>query len=238
MSPECPHVQILFNSSALGSPKHDQDSLVLGDAVVPGWLTMLRSAEPILRILNPSTYRGILSPLFAYGKERWRVLYDDVRCTDSSLMADLQEFINKSCTEPELVPIYNDVIDHLRNVLSRLGLHTSGRFGQDRQAPSPASSVPASAPQTASTLEAWDIFVWQWDAAKDLVPLLRGPTPRQEAMIVYAHYLVMFKKLESQWWLEGWAAHIMERIWASLDDEFQIWVQWPIQEIGWVPPYN
>jgi hypothetical protein len=143
----------------------------------------------------------------------------------------LQSVINKSCTEAELLPIYNDVIDQLRRVLSMLVLDN----------PSPDSDgdttmSPAKGPQLCPKLEAWDIFVWQWDAAKDFIPLLRGSEPRQEAVVIYAHFVIMLKKLENQWWLEGWARHLMERVWESLDEEHRQWIRWPIEELGWVPP--
>jgi hypothetical protein len=152
-------------------------------------------------------------------------------------MVHLQAAVNRSCTDPGLLSIYNSVIDHLRNALVRLMPHASNGTGQDREDSISNPSSPTSAQQQiAPALEAWDIFVWQWDAAKDFIPLLRGSAPHQEAMTIYAHFLVMLKKLENQWWLDGWATHLMERIWNSLDDEYKLWIQWPIQELGWIPP--
>ncbi|KAH8176536.1 C6 zinc finger protein [Sarocladium implicatum] len=240
---DCEHLHlfaVLTLFFALGSPKQDQHSLILGDAIVPSWLTMLRSAEPILKVLNPSTYKGALSPLFSYGRERWRVLYGDTRWKDNSLMVDLQAAVNRSCSDPGLLSIYNGVIDHLRNVLGRLMPQVSNKPTQTQEGslsgPSSPGSISGQTSLPVTPLEAWDIFVWQWDAAKDFIPLLRGDAPHQEAMTIYAHFLIMLKKLDTQWWLEGWAIHIMERVWASLDDEYKLWIQWPIQEIGWVPP--
>jgi hypothetical protein len=229
---------ILPFQQALGMPKQDQDSLILGEAVVPNWLVMLRSAEPILRLLNPETYKGRLTPVFSYGKQRWSVLFGDHSWKDGSLMVDLQAAINQSCTDPELLSIYNSVINRLRNVLSCLMPHTASGTAQDRQGLQSGPSSPASTQQpiTTPSLEAWDIFVWQWTSAKDFIPLLRGPAPHQEAMTIYAHFLVMLEKLENQWWLEGWATYLMERIWESLEDDYKSWVLWPIQELGWVPP--
>lgn len=200
--------------------------------MIPSWLTMLRSAEPILRVLDPKSYKGALSPLFAFGRDRWRLIWRGPQPSGSSILVDIQSTINKTCSDPELLLIYNDIIEKLRRVLSMLVLDTSGQ-----ETPRDSDGdVSMSAGSGISRLEAWDIFVWQWDAAKDFFPLLRGPGPRQEAVVIYAHFLVMLKKLESQWWLEGWATHIMEKVWASLDDEHRLWIQWPIEELGWVPP--
>ena len=204
----------------------------MGESMIPSWLTMLRSAEPILSVLNPASYKGALSPLFAFGRDRWQLVWRGPQPTGSSILVDIQSTINKTCSDPELLFIYNDVIDKLRRVLSMLVLDTS-----PRETPLDGDGdISMSAGSGVSRLEAWDIFVWQWDAAKDFVPLLRESEPKQEAVVIYAHFLVMLKKLENQWWLEGWATHIMEKVWASLDDEHRLWIQWPIEELGWVPP--
>lgn len=204
----------------------------MGESMIPSWLTMLRSAEPILSILNPQSYRGALTPLFAYGRERWNLIWRKAQAPASSILVNLQNEINRTCDDPEVLCIYNYVIDKLRRILSLLVLDTSpGDSSRDGDGDTSMASAPAT-----PRLEAWDIFVWQWDAAKDFVPLLRGSEPRQEAVVIYAHFLIMLKKLENQWWLEGWATHMMEKVWASLDEEHRLWVQWPIEELGWVPP--
>lgn len=197
---------------------------------------MLRGAEPILKVLQPVTYKGSLGPLFSFGRGRWRIIYGDGehRNSGSSLLVDLQAFVNRTCTEPDLLPIYNNVIEQLRRVLSRLVLENHSKESPDNDGDTDMTPSTGHSPQP--RLEAWDFFVWQWEAIKDFVPLLRGTEPRQEAVMIYAHVLIMLKKLENQWWLEGWARHMMERVWATLDQEHRMWIQWPIEELGWVPP--
>ena len=194
---------------------------------------MLRSSEPIVNILDPATYKGPLGPLFAFGRERWHILHGEPRPHYASLLMGLQSLVNRSCAEPELLPIYNGVIELLRRVLSMLVLNSAEI--EDRNNDANVMSPPTNL-LLFHRLEAWDIFLWLWDAAKDFIPLLKGPEPRQESVVIYAHFLIMLKRLENQWWLEGWAMHMMERVWVSLDPEHRLWIQWPIEELGWVPP--
>lgn len=202
----------------------------MGESLTPSWLTMLRSSEPILQVLNPQNYKGPLGPLFAFGRGRWKIIYGNSHPVDGSLLTDLQSAINKSCTEPAILAIYNDTIERLRRVLSMV--FEVPADGDDGDGHSASGTTPKYLPK----LEAWDIFVWQWDAAKEFIPLLRETPPQQEAVIIYAHFLIMLKKLEGYWWLEGWAKHMMERVWNCLDEEHRLWIQWPIEELGWVPP--
>jgi hypothetical protein len=216
--------------SALGSPKGGSDSLIMGESLTPSWLTMLRSSEPILQVLNPQNYKGPLGPIFAFGRSRWNIIFGNSHPVDGSLLMDLQSAVNKSCTELAPLAIYNDTIERLRRVLSMVFEIPAG--GNDGDGHSALGTNPKYLPK----LEAWDIFVWQWDVAKEFIALLRETPPQQEAVTIYAHFLIMLKKLESHWWLEGWAKHMMERVWDCLDEEHRLWIQWPIEELGWVPP--
>lgn len=229
----------------------------MGEAAFPQWLFLLRGAEPVIVMLDPHSYKGPLAPLFAHGAHRMMVHTkyspDD---TQPTLLAELQRLIEKGCTEPELLPTYNSAIDHLRRILGmvlpagagRGGGSGSGSDNNNNNNNSPQMGAGAGSAESAPSLghkrpinqrpvlDADDVFVWQWCVANDLLPLLKGSDVRQEAVVIFAHFLILLKKLENQWWLEGWASHLMGQAWASLDQEHRLWIQWPIEELGWVPP--
>lgn len=77
-----------------------------------------------------------------------------------------------------------------------------------------------------------DAFVWVFEVAEDLLPLLREQT--QEAVAVLAFFTVLLKRLKKQWWLRGRAGHLIAKSYNLLDDENRLWIQWPLQEIGYV----
>ncbi|CAG5169156.1 uncharacterized protein ALTATR162_LOCUS7008 [Alternaria atra] len=220
---------------ALGSPKSGYKSLVIGESVIPDWLSMLRSSEPLLSILNPANYDGPLVPLFTFGRQQWQILHGASRPHSKTLLQDLQALVNSSCTEPELLPIYNNTIELLRRVLSLVILNSvdSEDYGNDGAASNP---LPSSTSYPTPRLEAWDALLLLWEVSGDFIPLLKAPVPRQEAVVIYAHFLILIKKLEQSWWLEGWATHMMERVWLSLDHQHRMWIQWAVEEIGWIPP--
>ncbi|CAJ2509927.1 Uu.00g058270.m01.CDS01 [Anthostomella pinea] len=64
-----------------------------------------------------------------------------------------------------------------------------------------------------------DAFVWIFVVADDLLPLLRVPT--QEAVAIFSFFCVLLKRLETK------SYHL-------LDEEHRLWIQWPIEEMGWV----
>lgn len=186
-------------------------------------------------MMDIQNYQGPLSPLFAFGKTRWRRLYGGDIVADPSILAELQERVSKSCDDPDLLRLYEKVLSQLRNLLSIL--FPSSHFGSDSRSATNDGDTPMAnnATVSPSTLDPWDILVFTWYMV-DFWGVLQPAQPPQEALAIFAHLLIVFKKVENQWWLEGWATHVMEKVWVLLDDEHKLWVQWPIEELGWVPP--
>jgi len=112
-----------------------------------------------------------------------------------------------------LLPIYDRAIKELRQALS----------------------VCLSADEGGGALDIYDAFIWHFVVADDFMPLLKEP-PEQEAVVIFAHFCILLKKLESHWWLQGWGTHLVGKAWELLDQEHRLWIQWPIQEIGFLPP--
>ncbi|KAK3305593.1 uncharacterized protein B0T15DRAFT_567482 [Chaetomium strumarium] len=226
---------------ALGCPVSEAD-LAPGAPLIPHWLRLLHGMEPILHMLNPKEYRGVLTPLFDFGRSRMQPFLKTTPARYPGLLVDVQSLIHRTCTNPDLIPIYDDMIEQLRRILGlvvtpprcAISLSHSGH-----EAPGIAQSE-APEPSTSSTscvkLEAWDILVWQWTQGKRFLPLLDVAAPPQEAVVIFAYCLLALRKLESQWYVEGWADHLMAKTWALLDDEHRHWVVWATEEMGWSPP--
>ncbi|KAH6842291.1 hypothetical protein B0I37DRAFT_392918 [Chaetomium sp. MPI-CAGE-AT-0009] len=239
---------------ALGCPVDEIDRAP-ESPLIPHWLRLLHGMEPILRMLQPETYRGILTPLFEFGGRRMRPFLKTTPPRDPELLVDIQCLIHRACTDAALLPVYDDIIEQLRRMLGLILTPSSGSTGtapthsdvhsgreglDSSRSPSanqsPAADAASIAPVVWAKLEAWDILVWQWTHGKDFLPLLEAATPPQEAVVIFAYCLLVVSKLENQWWVEGWADHLMGKTWALLDEEHRHWVVWVIEEMGWIPP--
>ncbi|KAF6843840.1 C6 zinc finger protein [Colletotrichum musicola] len=196
---------------ALACPRKSSDSLIMGESSFPDWLFLLRGTRGLLKILDPRAYTGPLLPMFTHGRERYMHTRDDSK-VQSDLLADLQRLVNKTCATPELLPIYNRAIDELRRTLS-VFLWDGGRG-----------------------MDITDAFVWKYLMAEEFLPLLKSPGATQEAVAIFSHFCILLKRLENEWWLQGWATHLISRAWVLLDQDHRLWIQWPIEELGWVPP--
>ncbi|KAK2732147.1 C6 zinc finger protein [Colletotrichum kahawae] len=196
---------------ALACPRKSSDSLIMGESSFPDWLFLLRGTRGLLKILDPRAYTGPLLPMFTHGRERYMHTRDESKI-QSDLLADLQRLVNKTCANPELLPVYNHAIDELRRTLS-VFLWDGGRG-----------------------MDITDAFVWKYLMAEDFLPLLKSPGATQEAVAIFSHFCILLKRLENEWWLQGWATHLISRAWTLLDQDHRLWIQWPIEELGWVPP--
>lgn len=257
------HITTLVSPSlALGCPRKE-DATLLEGSIFPQWLFLSGGIDPIIKTLDPRNYEGPLKPFFAYGISRARLVMGEAKDDnpDSPLLSGLQASINKACaSEPQLLYVYNKAISQLRHVLRLIMPAQHGRAptaaaaavmagagldaavmdldGADGGAGEGASAEADRNPpqRLGKSLDSGDIFITIWMVARDFLPLLRGPDARQEAVAIFAHFLIILKKLEPQWWSDGWPEHLIERIWEMLDQEHRLWIQWPVEELGWVPP--
>ncbi|PGH03333.1 hypothetical protein AJ79_07411, partial [Helicocarpus griseus UAMH5409] len=52
------------------------------------------------------------------------------------------------------------------------------------------------------------------------------------ALVILAHYCVILSRLDACWWSQGWAGHLFETIYRSLDLRWRPLLRWPMQMIG------
>lgn len=197
---------------ALGCPKSQDISLLMGDSAFPDWLFLLQGIMHLHRALNSTTYTGQLKPLVAHGEARWKARWNASHAPqheNSSLLQDLQNRINATIDDASLLSIYNVAIKELRMQLS-LDL----------------SEAP-------HRLDLLDAFMWQFTVSDTFLPLLKNPT--QEAAAIFAPFCIILKRFEGHWWLQGWGTVLISKIWRILDSVHRPWIQWAIEEMGWVP---
>ena len=125
------------------------------------------------------------------------------------LLGELKQLIAATVHEPALLQTYNFAINELQTALALY-------------------SEPGS-----SSRDILDAMIWLFRVSGDLVPLLKVPT--QEAVAIFAHYGLLLKRHEREWWLQGWGDHLISRAYELLDEEHKGWIPWPMTEMGWIP---
>ena len=199
---------------SLACPRDPGDFLVLGDSGVASWLTLFRGTRSIIESSTDALHNGVLGPMFIAGarrtalREAAHVIASDSSAEEGQLV-ELRQCIHDTVTDPQSLKIYMAAIDELQKTFT---VAYKGPF---------------------QTVESTDVFIFLFRVSEEYLIFLNES--RQESLAIFAYFCVIAKRLEKNWWSEGWSNHLMSRVYALLDEEHKLWIRWPIEEIGWVP---
>ncbi|KAH6879862.1 C6 zinc finger protein [Thelonectria olida] len=208
------NVACLFMFSALtipitlATPKRDSFGEIPADeGSFEDWIYLIQGTKQLRDILGADISESPLAPLLKFGAERW-----ELQCP--STVTDIYR---------------NDMLCELQN---RINVHVEdpGRLCIYTET---INSL-RSAAYCSINWEGADAFVWIYRCIDGFLPLLELST--QEALAILAHFCVMVKKAETQWWLQGWADRIISEVYRRLDAEHKAWIHRPAEEMGWVAP--
>jgi len=203
---------ILTMFFALGSPRDTNHSpLRIGDNILPEWIFLFNGVQQIRYALHrsPDSQNGMLSPLETHGGYRWEAAHKPEH-EGANILYELKAQIDATVADEEEKEIYAHAIQELRCQLSYV---LSSR---------------------SNDLDLADAFVWHNAMAESFMPLLQQG--RQEAVVIFAHSLIIFTAVNGSRWMNGWDTCLLARAWDVLDPVHRLWIQWPIEEIGWMPP--
>jgi hypothetical protein len=200
---------LFFN---VATPRKPGDLLLVGDNGIADWLALVKGTSFIVGTSGKILFDGSLGPMFIGGRRRnelrEKLLAEEP--PEDSPLAELLQLINKTTVDHQDVTIYLAAIDSLRK-----SFVTYTESGQGL------------------TFEPADVFIWVFELDRRFLELLRQRT--QESLCIFSYFCVNLRRLESCWWMEGWATHLIAKIYHLLDEEHRLWIRWPIEEIGWIP---
>ncbi|KAF5012636.1 hypothetical protein FDECE_1328 [Fusarium decemcellulare] len=123
---------------------------------------------------------------------------------------------NQNLTEPDVKDSYLTVVDQLEPFLE--SVYNKKDVSTNRQRSDPGAYQPLG---------------WLYRAPELYLDYLE----RKEnlALVIFAYFALILKKLGFDWPLEGWPEHIMSGIWNSIHPTHRELIQWPQKQIGWEP---
>ncbi|KXJ94377.1 hypothetical protein Micbo1qcDRAFT_220949 [Microdochium bolleyi] len=217
LSPEIAPFLVCFSTLtvfyAFGSSIKQSDKFFFGEHGVPDWIFLLRGSFAIVKTISvEERTTGPLAPMFGYGRDSWQAreaIAVDPDPERTARLDALESFLS--------IPRRGVPDRHRATYLQWLGELRKSMRHNDRARGNDAT-----------------VFLWLFDFPDDVLPLLKHPT--QETLLILAYFCVLLDRMSGRWWVHGWSTHLMGRIWPLLEDEYRIWVRWPMEQIGWVPP--
>lgn len=199
---------------AVAQPRKPADFILVGDTGLSEWLVILQGSTSIFNFAKDPLLAGPLGPLFVTRSRRASLrgqLFSEQQPIEAYRhLEEVRMRINNSAIPLDERQIYSLSLEELRSPLAVI-------FGQ-----------------VVNTYESGDVFIWVLHVPKEFLMLLKEH--RQEALAIFAMFAVIVKPLESNWWIEGLSQHLISTIYSLIDDEHREWIQWPMKEVGWVPP--
>lgn len=194
---------------ALACPRKGDGALLVGESGYPEWLFLLQGTRAFITVLGPRV-DGLIAPLINHGADRWMA--------------------RKPTAEP--VSRVHEHLDSMRSIIAIREKDAALRDTYFKAIDELAKAFFAFDAVGSGACDLTDAFVWVFEVAEDFLPLLRRPT--QEAVAITAFFAVLLKRIDRHWWLQGWADHLVAKSHGILDEEHRLWIQWAMQEIGYI----
>lgn len=173
------------------------------------WLNLFRGTIHILESAGDSIRTGLLAPMFEMGQRR--KLARDARSATATppFLLVLKQFLQDTVQDPSELRCYHESIDDMA-----MSFATIDEIGSHH-------------------CETADVFIWLLRVSDQYFGYFQQRTP--EAMVIFAYFCVVMKEMEWAWWMQGFSVHTISGIYYLLDEEHRCWLQWPMQQLGWVP---
>ncbi|KAJ5208084.1 hypothetical protein N7449_002463 [Penicillium cf. viridicatum] len=173
------------------------------------WLNLFRGTIHILTSEERSLKTGPLAPMFVMGHRR--KLARDARSATATppFLLVLKQLLQDTVHDPSELQCYHDSIDDMA-----MSFATVDEIGSHN-------------------CETADIFIWLMRVSDQYFGYFQQRTP--EAMVIFAYFCVLMKEMEWAWWMQGFSVHTISGIYYILGEEHRCWLQWPMQQVGWVP---
>jgi hypothetical protein len=199
---------------------NNEDLFIVGgkdDIDLPEWLYVIRGSCHIFTAVWPHIMNGPYLSLMTGG-----VAVDDLECRD--------------------VPVEMPEVDkRLRRLLDILHFNIEKRRSDGtflETTPLLAAILilirafsKAQAAQLRNNYTMWiAIYTWPTQVPEEYLNLLKKRDPA--ALVVLAHYCILLRPLEHNWFMQGYSSRLLSRIYSQLDEEWHEWMQWPLEEIG------
>jgi hypothetical protein len=190
----------------LGIGPKSGDFLVFGEQGIAEWLVRFRGMRTILESHPGVLENSDLSTMFSNSIRQ----INQPPSSNQHLEA-LRHLIQDTASTVKDVQVYLTALEEL-----------SKSF--------PSTSTPGTrSSQTSPQI----VIVWLYRLSDEFLQCLQNRD--SIALAIFAHFCVLLNDLGSCWWVKGWAEHLLSEIYTSLDAGHRTWMNWPMEEIGWIP---
>lgn len=202
------HFSMITTIITFAKPRTPDNFLLVSNGVVPDWLLIIRGVRTLLASEGDAVLSmSSLDALFYAGMKLG--IQWELENQEHEGLKDLENNIRAHAPPHKVADLCEGILTLRRcfNLFYKSGLDEEERMR--------------------------GALMWLVKIPEPFVELLKSRD--SGALCVLAFFCVLLNRLEHLWWIEGWAFHLIERIYSTLDERYRLWIQWPLEEIGWAP---
>lgn len=202
------HFSMLTTIITFARPRAPDNFLLVSDGIVPDWLLISRGVRTLLQSEGLAVLNMASLDALFYAGMKLSTQWENEN-QEHEGMKELETNI-RNHSPPQSAA---DLCDGLLTLRRCFNLFYTSGFSEEERMRS--------------------ALMWLVKIPDPFVDLLKHHD--SGALCVLAFFCVLLKRLEHFWWIEGWAFHLIERIYSTLGERYRLWIRWPLEEIGWAP---
>ncbi|PYI32507.1 hypothetical protein BP00DRAFT_341460 [Aspergillus indologenus CBS 114.80] len=213
LNPE--NCQLIYMAAALiclayfGRGPRVGEYLVFSQRGQSEWLVLLRGVRSILMTNHERIFTGVLTPVPDDSiKEVSPALQTELDQHLSQIQA-LRAWIPSQVSEAAVCEVYAASIEDLMSILQEAyAFRSAGKDG----------------------IHLMHLAMgWIYRAREEMIALLEARDPY--ALVVYAHWSIILRDMQSCWLMRGWDEHVVEGVRASLPVALRGWIAYPLRVV-------
>lgn len=183
--------------------------LIFSDSGPAEWLALMRGVRLIVSSHRAKVFSGILEPGPNYRNgdltaEMRIELHEHIVHTEA-----VQRLVGRDMTDDGVRDKHLAVIENLFEIMREVY--------ERRSAGSPA-------------VDLMDLLIgWIYRLPEEII----GSLERKDAhaLLILAHWAVLLKYMNSAWFMDGWAEHVLSGISTYLHEDYRPWIEWPLKQV-------
>ncbi|KAI1843430.1 hypothetical protein JX265_013312 [Neoarthrinium moseri] len=177
-------------------PKDPTDFLLASNHAVPDWLYLFRGVRAVLHAEHDMLHASSISGMFETGVQTHRIWV--AHTFENEAFRELEANI-VACV-PEDSPKLEALLDALLSLKRSFYLvYESGQTDENK---------------------ARGVFIWLFAIKTEYIELVGDAD--SEALCILAFFCILLRRLDFNWWIEGWGLHLMGRIYAMLNVNYRL----------------
>ncbi|CAI7573717.1 unnamed protein product [Penicillium pancosmium] len=207
--------QKIYMSAALivfiyfGRGPRPGEYLIFSDAGPAEWLVLMQGVKLTVRSYHQKVFSGILKPeppepLPEVSPSIGLELHEHTVFTQAA-----QRLVEREVTDESVLLLYTSALNDLYDIMNQVHKRRSAQQ---------------------SGVALMDLLIgWLYRLPEQFIRLLEEKEPR--ALVVLAYWGVMFRYMETAWFMKGWAEHVLSGVSTFLQPEYQPWIEWPLKKV-------